>query len=797
MERPSISISRAFHRSNVRTTVNPLQLDSAESIATSVNQVETLSTPALEALRPGTIAIDSYALSLKDNALAGGSNQFPADIETVPYFKDTYGALSLSGTYNTQGQHIQARNVINCYSVGDCLAGSQFITASGGYRDEADEGTHPFDLQVAEDSQVFTGVCSSGCATGSTTVAITASTAGGTQGDGRFLIDKNSTKDISTGTLTGGGRTIFATAIFNGTSFPSSVFLQTAQAATSQPANLAPGTVTLPIATSGVPTGFATSTTALPTSGVACVADVDQGGTNFPNYEMGNYSVIDATHVQLTLNKVHNTGAAIAVGGLCGYGLEQTVDTTGGIRQLFPVVGSINATSLYYAEALTPVVGISPAYDPPYTSGYLNLSAAISSLSRASNVVTLTTVSNLPADLNGLTLTVSGATDSSYNGTFAVTTTGPNTLTYANTGANSTSSGGTLGYLTGGYVLYPMAEVLNVVDPANQQVDGHMTLAPNTVAWASGDAVEEPHYYQQLTNADIEFVTQYVPRPIQYASAGKQYQGNVGPGLRGWQISNGVPAGNYLGGGGTHGFPDDAYNVSGVWNNDMEADAGMNAVLKVHCNLHGCNRWDSTYALFDLDSQGGRDFLFYLPQSDAMVWNLAGQIYSFSPTSFTANTINVGTLNATTIASGVTGSAITSGTVSAARLPVFGPSGSTHAAGIVPDPGATAGATRFLREDGTWGVPGIANTTTTVGTTMIGVNSCSSATAVTMTGMATTSTIVMTPNADVSGVTGWGVNGGLTIDAWPTANTLNYKVCNQTSSSITPGSSVTFNVSAR
>jgi hypothetical protein len=37
--------------------------------------------------------------------------------------------------------------------------------------------------------------------------------------------------------------------------------------------------------------------------------------------------------------------------------------------------------------------------------------------------------------------------------------------------------------------------------------------------------------------------------------------------------------------------------------------------------------------------------------------------------------------------------------------PVFGPSGSTHAAGMVPDPGATAGSTRYLREDGTWDAP--------------------------------------------------------------------------------------------
>ena len=36
---------------------------------------------------------------------------------------------------------------------------------------------------------------------------------------------------------------------------------------------------------------------------------------------------------------------------------------------------------------------------------------------------------------------------------------------------------------------------------------------------------------------------------------------------------------------------------------------------------------------------------------------------------------------------------------------VFGASGSTHSKGLVPDPGATAGSTKFLREDGTWAVP--------------------------------------------------------------------------------------------
>lgn len=95
------------------------------------------------------------------------------------------------------------------------------------------------------------------------------------------------------------------------------------------------------------------------------------------------------------------------------------------------------------------------------------------------------------------------------------------------------------------------------------------------------------------------------------------------------------------------------------------------------------------------------------------------------------------------------------------------------------------------------GGSGIANTTITVGTTAIAANTCTSASTATMTGVTTSSTFIFTPASDVSGVTGWGTTGGLVIDPWPTANTLNYKVCNQTAASITPSASVTFNVGAR
>jgi hypothetical protein len=49
---------------------------------------------------------------------------------------------------------------------------------------------------------------------------------------------------------------------------------------------------------------------------------------------------------------------------------------------------------------------------------------------------------------------------------------------------------------------------------------------------------------------------------------------------------------------------------------------------------------------------------------------------------------------------------------------VFGASGGSHAIGLVPDPGASAGTTKFLREDGQWITPSGAGTVTSVGLTM-------------------------------------------------------------------------------
>ena len=45
-------------------------------------------------------------------------------------------------------------------------------------------------------------------------------------------------------------------------------------------------------------------------------------------------------------------------------------------------------------------------------------------------------------------------------------------------------------------------------------------------------------------------------------------------------------------------------------------------------------------------------------------------------------------------------------------------------------------------------------------------------------------------NGDVTGINGWGANGGLVLILWPTTGTINYRICNQYSASITMNGNV-------
>ncbi|WP_047490973.1 hypothetical protein [Terriglobus sp. TAA 43] len=588
---------------------------------------------------------NQFALSITANALAGGNNTFLQGSTVTPYFKTTYGAVSIQGRNNTQGQHVLESREQRCYGVGDCLMGSQYLYNSGGVRDDGDEGSHPYDVQISEDTSVFTGTCATGCTSGSTQLTTTATTGGGTQGDGRYLIDKAPSKTLSAGLIVGqGSNTVHSSVQFSGTSFALSTFFTTASAALSQSNNMAPGTVTLPIVTSGVSTGYSTNTANAPAgSGIACVVD-PLGTASADGFEMAPYTVMDGSHIQLTLNKPKFAGATIAIGGLCGYGIEQTADTAGTIRQLFPVIGSITPTMLLYSSLATPNLGKQQG-----PSAFANITSTITSLQRSGNVVTATIASAFPADLNSLKLTIAGATDASFNGTFAITSTAANQFTYAQTGPNATSSGGTASYQNGGYVLYPMAEVLSVMNASTNTVDGTFVLAPNTVAWAAGDPVEQPHFFQLRENSDVSFVTQYMPRGMLEQHAGIQFDGVVGAGVTGWMVNNSANANQYYGSGGTHIPPQAALQVKGVWTDALDMQAGETSAIHVRCNSHGCANWNSTFSLLNLQSSAGADTVNYSPSTSTLTFSMRGTPYVISPTGLTAGTINATTLNVSRI----------------------------------------------------------------------------------------------------------------------------------------------------
>ncbi len=83
----------------------------------------------------------------------------------------------------------------------------------------------------------------------------------------------------------------------------------------------------------------------------------------------------------------------------------------------------------------------------------------------------------------------------------------------------------------------------------------------------------------------------------------------------------------------------------------------------------------------------------------------------------------------------------------------------------------------------------VASGTSALGTGAIGSASCATTVTTTATGTATTDAIIASFNADPTAVTGYVplTSGMLTIIGWPTTNNVNWKVCNNTSSSITPG----------
>lgn len=100
---------------------------------------------------------------------------------------------------------------------------------------------------------------------------------------------------------------------------------------------------------------------------------------------------------------------------------------------------------------------------------------------------------------------------------------------------------------------------------------------------------------------------------------------------------------------------------------------------------------------------------------------------------------------------------------------------------------ATAAATTLSAAGGL--TTTIASGTSALATAAIASATCAAAITTAATNTATTDVVLASFNGDPTAVTGYipATAGMLTIVAYPTANNVNFKVCNNTSSSITPG----------
>jgi hypothetical protein len=83
----------------------------------------------------------------------------------------------------------------------------------------------------------------------------------------------------------------------------------------------------------------------------------------------------------------------------------------------------------------------------------------------------------------------------------------------------------------------------------------------------------------------------------------------------------------------------------------------------------------------------------------------------------------------------------------------------------------------------------ISQGTSVLGTSAIASAACATVVTTVATGVLSTDPIQWTPNGSIKAITGYvpATTGGLTIAAYPTANAVNFDVCNWSSGSITPG----------
>jgi hypothetical protein len=390
-------------------------------------------------------------------------------------------------------------------------------------------------------------------------------------------------------------------------------------------------------------------------TGVACISDQYA-------FEMVNLTAASSTSITASFRRPHLAGAVLLQGGTCGWGIAMNADTTQvngtTIRVLIPMLGSPDSAHTY----VNTFIGAN--YFGEGSAWAYNSDSASATYSSATGMVTVTGnftfnySSNAAGGLGsiyGQSLTIAGSSDPNYNGTYPVTVTSAGSFTYTPTSAPTATSetGLTVTECNCTFTMYPRAEVLTVYNTTTKQVDGTLTLEPNTVAWASGDTVEVPHWHQPLVNDTHDFVTMYTPQSAVYGR-GYRFGGTVTGDLHGFDLRNTGELSQYQGYGGWHAPPNTAQYIQGWWNTTFTVpNAPKTTLFNVGCkpdttnlatgvsNHDGCTKWDAAYSLMQLEAN----------VSGTETANAAQ--FNFNPTANNFSFLNTGTPCVSTIGEAV------------------------------------------------------------------------------------------------------------------------------------------------
>jgi hypothetical protein len=574
--------------------------------------------------------------------------------------------------------------------VGDNAAAYFYTYGNGGAVSASDQGTVDLALNTQEMTNTYTGSCTTGCATGSTSIVTIPVTSGNNalQGTGRYVIDTTQTPTSTTITgITSGFGSSQVTV--SSTSLPVSNAWGTLASNVATPQNSTPPFATSETFNVNIVNGAFSCTSGSATYGT-CPTGAPLAPLVCANSQFHEQAIPTAVgtpsggvqSVTIAWRKAHAAGSYIFQGGMCGSGLEETSNTVNGaggqpLRYLFDVVGSTANNTIIATQFARG--GASPIVSP--ILGFVNLTSISSSgttVSAAYNSIGSTLFA--PWYYNLSTYLIANASDSALNAscTNVVWNSSETAFTCTNSALTGTHTSGTATASLGvaAVKLWPVAEVtdvrnLNSSSPAYLQVNGSFSLEPNSIAFGSGDTVEEPHAIS--ANFNVIQGLNLVENPYAASNSVGWACGGYGCVGGGTSLSNAAqlvmtnaqPDSYYIGQGG-NAIPLNGVNLAGNYDIGFLTDhgptiAGGAFIYLQHSAAQLANP-NYTYPIIIASGNSGYMKTTWTPYTNALGFSVSNGPMAYSATNHTftgpvtmsgatlngANTINNPTITGTT-----------------------------------------------------------------------------------------------------------------------------------------------------